>query len=718
MSSTAPAPDKSLEDLEKHILPLSEYYKTLDVIVKRRYLQKISVVGLDPATLVDGKLNSDCLPPIEALDLLSYLVLDTSYYTNDQFKNFKSLEAYNQLVSGFVTFVQGIKVSDKYVVIGKVRHSQRMNDPPLPVWIITADNGTILSAHCMGCKAGLGETCSHVASTLYYVECWTKVHGKLTCTQVKCEWLMPSYVSHVPYAPVSEINFKSARKLKQDLDEAIDANTPVRNNDCSPNPRTTLHNLHVPGISPTDAEINNLMGELDKCKVKPVCLSLVHPYANQFVLESRSISTVPDLYSSDNLDLSYPELLKKCEQTDLDITTEQMEVIERETREQSKGKSFFKHRAGRIGASVSGAVAHTNPTQPSQSLIKKICYPQLFNCSTKATEYGIKHEKDAVQAYEKLMQQKHSNFKVKGCGVLINKENPCLHATPDFLVECDCCGEGCGEAKCPVSIEGCDFEGYSNKKAACLELHNGKYMLKRTHHYYYQVQQQLHTSKKKYCDFVVFACDAKGNTAIFIERIFPDHAHWENVLPKLVTFWRYCILPEILGRWYTRKRHLSLAHLLTSDSVCYCRQERSGEPTVTCTNEDCPIKVFHCSCLAISIQDIPKTWHCPTCRTLFPKKRQGPAKTKGADNTKAMALDSICICNKKAQEQVFTCKHKSKYSHVSTSTMIECRHMLVCHHKICPPMLLHLSMACFLTLIAEVETCWCYACALNPTSGY
>ena len=46
--------------------------------------------------------------------------------------------------------------------------------------------------------------------------------------------------------------------------------------------------------------------------------------------------------------------------------------------------------------------------------------------------------------------------------------------------------------------------------------------------------------------------------------------------------------------------------------------------------------------------------------------------------------------------------------------MIECRHMLVCHHKICPPMLLHLSMACFLTLIAEVETCWCYACALIP----
>lgn len=181
MNSAALFSKKSLEDIEKNIPTLSEYYKSLEPHVKRRYLDKISVIGLDPATLHGAKLDPECLPPIESVDLLSYLVLDTSYYTKEQFKNSKSLEAFNQMVSGFVTYVQGLQVSDKYVVIGKVRHSQRMNDPPLPVWIICTSNGAILSAHCMGCKAGLGETCSHVASVLYYVESWTKIHGNLAC---------------------------------------------------------------------------------------------------------------------------------------------------------------------------------------------------------------------------------------------------------------------------------------------------------------------------------------------------------------------------------------------------------------------------------------------------------------------------------------------------------------------------------------------------------
>ena len=70
---------------------LSEYSKKLESVVKRRYLEKISVIGIDPATLWNAKLDPECLPPIEAVDLLSYLVLDTSFYTAKQFKAFKSL---------------------------------------------------------------------------------------------------------------------------------------------------------------------------------------------------------------------------------------------------------------------------------------------------------------------------------------------------------------------------------------------------------------------------------------------------------------------------------------------------------------------------------------------------------------------------------------------------------------------------------------------------
>ena len=72
---------------------------------------------------------------------------------------------------GFVASVKGKMISGRYVVVAKVRHSQRMNDPLVNVWIIADTDGTILSSHCLGCKAGLAESCSHVASTMIYIEC-------------------------------------------------------------------------------------------------------------------------------------------------------------------------------------------------------------------------------------------------------------------------------------------------------------------------------------------------------------------------------------------------------------------------------------------------------------------------------------------------------------------------------------------------------------------
>lgn len=151
--------------------------------------------------LIQGKnFDPNCLPPVESTDILCYLVLQTSYYTRDQFKNFRSLEAFNQLVSGFVTSIQGHIISDKFVVLAKVRHSQRMNEALISIWIITEKNGVVVSAHCLGCKAGLAESCSHIACVLFYLESWTKIHGKLASTQMACQWILPPFVKDVEYA--------------------------------------------------------------------------------------------------------------------------------------------------------------------------------------------------------------------------------------------------------------------------------------------------------------------------------------------------------------------------------------------------------------------------------------------------------------------------------------------------------------------------------------
>ena len=74
------------------------------------------------------------------------------------------------MVSGFITSVQGHIIANKHVVVAKVRHCQRMNDAPVLLWIVTEKDGTMICAHCVGCMAGLGECCSHIASVLFYIK--------------------------------------------------------------------------------------------------------------------------------------------------------------------------------------------------------------------------------------------------------------------------------------------------------------------------------------------------------------------------------------------------------------------------------------------------------------------------------------------------------------------------------------------------------------------
>ena len=99
--------EEEIKELSSKIPVVSEYGTALESHVKLRYLKKISVVGIDPFIIPCEEFNPECLPPIEQSDLFGYLVLQTSYYTNHQFKNYRSLEAYNQVVSGFVASVGG-----------------------------------------------------------------------------------------------------------------------------------------------------------------------------------------------------------------------------------------------------------------------------------------------------------------------------------------------------------------------------------------------------------------------------------------------------------------------------------------------------------------------------------------------------------------------------------------------------------------------------------
>ena len=175
--------------------------------------------------------------------------------------------------------------------------------------------------------------------------------------------------------------------------------------------------------------MNAQLKKLDELNVKPVILSLFKPYSESFMSRSQHVLTMPDLYDPSHLKLSYPDLLKQCFEVTLDLNDNELDAIEEDTRKQSKGNFFFRHRAGRIGASVSWTVAHSNPMQPSQSLIKSLCYPHLFKVTSKAISHGKKYEKTAVETYVSLMNHTHKDFQVKYCGIIVDNEHhliPCV----------------------------------------------------------------------------------------------------------------------------------------------------------------------------------------------------------------------------------------------------------------------------------------------------
>ena len=52
--------------------------------------------------------------------------------------------------------------------------------------------------------AGLGETCTHIAAVIFYLEAVARLQGKQTSTERKCEWIIPSYLKNVEYLYLSK----------------------------------------------------------------------------------------------------------------------------------------------------------------------------------------------------------------------------------------------------------------------------------------------------------------------------------------------------------------------------------------------------------------------------------------------------------------------------------------------------------------------------------
>lgn len=199
---------------------------------------------------------------------------------------------------------------------------------------------------------------------------------------------------------------------------------------------------------------------------------------------------------------------------------------------------------------------------------------------------------------------------------------------------------------------------YVSKSSSCVRKDcAGNFWLKKDHKYFYQTQKQLFAVERKYSDFVVCAFDGCGATKFFHQQILPEEQHWNSVLPKLTKFWRTCILPEVLGKWYTTKHFMTQVQTdkePVAGGICYCRKN-TDEKDVLCCDPKCPIVSFHLS--RVKIESIPKTCYCPHSRHLTEFKKSRKAKIKEPKKKEdpsvpnsAMSYDFICVCRSKSTE--------------------------------------------------------------------
>ena len=156
-------------------------------------------------------------------------------------------------------------------------------------------------------------------------------------------------------------------------------------------------------------------------------LSLVPKYSNKYVPKT-TLQDFPmpfqSLYHSKYIKMKYNELLNVCESLKVDFTKDQAIAVEKETKSQAKSKLWFKYCTGRITSSRMKAICHTNASNPSQSLIKSICYPEAFCFISKQTSWGCKHENEARDCYVKKVAQQHADFRLQDSGLVINNEWP------------------------------------------------------------------------------------------------------------------------------------------------------------------------------------------------------------------------------------------------------------------------------------------------------
>ena len=223
-------------------------------------------------------------------------------------------------------------------------HSQQLNSSPLCPQVTVENNGKVLSGHCT-CMARLAEVCTHVAALLFWVEMSVKIHSSKTVTDQKAYWVTPSNNASLQPQELINIDFRSPQLKRKCIETALITS-----------PTNQLHEKNLPPKKkimiekPSENELSTFYSSLMQSEKKPAILRILPGFADKFkpdVIQYEN-KLLTKSYSEELVNLSFDDLLIKCNNIYEKFTITQKEPlnIESKTRNQATSSKWYELRAG------------------------------------------------------------------------------------------------------------------------------------------------------------------------------------------------------------------------------------------------------------------------------------------------------------------------------------------------------------------------------------
>lgn len=210
--------------------------------------------------------------------------------------------------------------------------------------------------------------------------------------------------------------------------------------------------------------------------------------------------------------------------------------LEQTTVQQSMEPRWMIQRCKRLTASNFAKVLNRK-RQPSEQFLRDIFCPKDLS-KVPSIRHGRQQEIAARSMYCRKMQKQCKTFSVYDCGLVVNPLHPYLGASPDGKVYDPTEKEPFGllEIKNPFKYRNLTISEACQDPTFYLGLNDSKPSLKQDHMmgYYAQVQGQLAVTGLTWCDFVVHLA---GTHQIHVQRIYYNKTFWDNISPRLTTFY-------------------------------------------------------------------------------------------------------------------------------------------------------------------------------------